>query len=130
MSFSRSLATKCVSLNIEPCIATITLIDLNLIELNYYPFMISLDKCNGSCNVVNDLSKKICVPSETKDVNIKVYNMITRINKAIAMAKHIPYDCEGKFDSTTCNSNQKWNTVMINVKVSVKSIVHAKRIIL
>ena len=25
----------------------LTLIDLNPAELNYYPFMISLDKCNG-----------------------------------------------------------------------------------
>ena len=31
---------------------------LNLVELNYYPFIISLDKCNGSCNAADDLSKK------------------------------------------------------------------------
>ena len=47
-------------------------IDLNPVELDYYPFMISLDKCNGSCNAVDDLSTKICVLSETKDVNVKV----------------------------------------------------------
>ena len=29
-------------------------IDLNLVELDYYLFMISLDKCNGSCNAVDD----------------------------------------------------------------------------
>ena len=43
-----------------------TFIDLNLLELNYYPFQISLDRFNGSCTVVDDLSTKICVPSETK----------------------------------------------------------------
>ena len=32
--------------------------------------MISLDNCNESCNVAEDLSKTICVPSETKDVNV------------------------------------------------------------
>ena len=37
-----------------------TLINLNPIEHNYYPFMVSLDKCNGSCNAVDDLSTKIC----------------------------------------------------------------------
>ena len=51
-----------------------TLIDLNPVELKYYPFMISLDKCNGSCNV---LSPKICVLKETKGINVKVFNMIT-----------------------------------------------------
>ena len=30
-------------------------LDLNFIELNHYPFMISLDTCNGSCNAVDDL---------------------------------------------------------------------------
>ena len=35
------------------------LFDLNLVELNYYPFMISLDKCNGSCNGVDNLLQLI-----------------------------------------------------------------------
>ena len=73
LSLSRSLATKCVSLNKEPCMIRPTLIDLNPIELIYYPFMISLDKCNGSCNVADGLSTKICVPSETNDVNAISY---------------------------------------------------------
>ena len=38
-----------------------TLTDLNLVELNYYPFLITLDKYNGSCNAVDDLSMKIRV---------------------------------------------------------------------
>ena len=58
LSFSSPLATKCVSLNDEPCVLRPTLIDLSPVEIKYYPFMISSDKCNGSCNV---LSPKICV---------------------------------------------------------------------
>ena len=49
--------------NDEPCIFRPTLTDLNPVELKYCPFMISLDKCSGSCNV---LSPKICVPKEKK----------------------------------------------------------------
>ena len=41
-----------------------TLTDMNPVELKYYPFVISIDKCTGSCNA---LSPKICVPKETKD---------------------------------------------------------------
>ena len=47
----------------------LTLIDLNPVELEYYLFMISLDKCSGGCNV---LSPKICVPKKTKDINVEV----------------------------------------------------------
>ena len=36
LSFSGSLATKCVSLNNEPCTIRSTIIDLNPVELNYH----------------------------------------------------------------------------------------------
>ena len=67
--------------------------------------MISLNKYTGSCNI---LSTKICVPKETKDINVKAFNMITNKDEAKAMTEHISYDCKCKFCSTTCNSKQKW----------------------
>ena len=70
--------------------------------------MFSRDICNGSYNIVDDLSTKICVSSETKDVNVKVFNSIIRIYGAKTLIKHISCDCKCKFDSTTCNSNHKW----------------------
>ena len=109
LSFSRSLASKCVSLNNEPCMVSHLCTDINPVELKYYPSMISLNKCIGSCNSVDDLSTKICVPSKTKDVNVQVFNMITNRNEAETMVKYIPCDWICKFNSTTCNSDQKWN---------------------
>ena len=35
--------------------------------------------------------------------------MITNKNEAKAMTEHISCDCKCKFNSTTCNSNEKWN---------------------
>ena len=55
LSFSESLATKCVSLDNEPCMTKPTLVDLNHIELDYYSFIMNLDKCNGSCHVADNL---------------------------------------------------------------------------
>ena len=46
LRFSRYFATTCVSLNNEACMIRPFLIDLNPVELKYYPFMISLDKCS------------------------------------------------------------------------------------
>ena len=62
LSFNESLVTKCMFLNDEPCMVRPTLIDLNPVELQYYPFTINLNKCAGRCNV---LSPKICAPKET-----------------------------------------------------------------
>ena len=71
--------------------------------------MISLDKLNGSCNSADDLSTKIYVPGRTKDLNVKVFNVITNKNEAIAMLKHVSCDFKCKFNSATCNSNQRLN---------------------
>ena len=89
LSFSESLAMKCLFLNDEP-----------YIFIKCYPFMISLNKCTRSCNV---LSPKIFVPKETKDINVKAFNMIKNKNEAKAMTEHISCDCKCKFNSTTCN---------------------------
>ena len=35
--------------------------------------------------------------------------MITRINEAKTVIKHILCDCKCKFDSANCNSSQTWN---------------------
>ena len=51
--FSEYLAKKCLFLNDEPCMVRPTLIDLNPVELRYYPFMISLNKCTGGCSVLS-----------------------------------------------------------------------------
>ena len=66
LSFSSSLArdrTKCLFLNDKPCMVRPNIIDMNPNELKYYSFMISLNKCTGSCNV---FSPKICVPKKQK----------------------------------------------------------------
>ena len=88
MNFSESLATKCLFLNDETCIVRPTLIDLNPAELKHYPFIISLDKCTRSCNV---LYSKICGPKETKGINVETFKMITNKNEARTKhkAKHI-----------------------------------------
>ena len=70
MTFSKSLTTKCRSLNNEPCMTRPILINLNPVELTYYLFIVSLDKCNGSCNTTDYLSTKIFVPSETNGTNV------------------------------------------------------------
>ena len=60
--------TKCVSVSNQKCEIHPTLINLHpneySQELNYYPFAVKLDKCVGSCNTLNVLSNKVCVPKK------------------------------------------------------------------
>ena len=54
--------------------------------------------------------------------------MITNANEVKAMTKHISCDCKCKFNSTICNSSQKWNNIK-HVNVNVNIIGSAKKII-
>lgn len=54
LNLGGSLARKRTSLNNQPCIARTTLIDENPDELPYHPFVISVNKCGGSCDTIDD----------------------------------------------------------------------------
>ena len=38
--------------------------------------LLKLYKSVGSCNALNDLSNKVCVPNKTEDLNLSFFNMI------------------------------------------------------
>ena len=100
--------TKCVSLSNQKCEIQPTFINLHpneySQEFHYYPFTVKLDKCVGSCNTLNDLSNKVCVPNKTEDLNLSVFNMITGINESKTLTKHISCECKCIFDK------RKWNS--------------------
>ena len=58
--------TKCLSLSNRKYMIQSTLINLHPNEYNqeshYYPFVDKLDRSVGSCNTLNDLSNKVCIP--------------------------------------------------------------------
>ena len=70
--------------------------------------------------------QKYVFRKKTKYMNVKVFNMTKGKNETKTMEKHISCDCKVKLNSTTYNSNQKWN--MKNVNVNAKIIVLAKRL--
>ena len=104
-----------------------TLIDLNTIELRYYPFMISLDKCSGSCNV---LSPKICVQMKPKNINDKAFNTIAKKKKKMKLKQwqNIFYVILNA-NPLVQHVNQIRNGIMKHVNVNVKIIVNAQKIV-
>ena len=111
---SASNHTKSVSLSNPKCKTqpiTFTILNSNEYrqELHYYPFAVTLEKCDGSSDTLNELSNKLCVPYKIEDLNLIVLNMITGINESRTLTKHISCECKCKFYGRKCNSNQKWN---------------------
>ena len=78
-----------MSSNNKKCLTRPTRSDLIPIELHYYSFMFSVDKCNGSCNAVDDLCKTIRVLSLTKGTNVNLFNKKTRINEVKTLVRYI-----------------------------------------
>ena len=103
---------KCLLLSNQKCEIKHTFINLHrheyCQEFQYYPFAVKLDRCVRSCNTLNDLPKKVCVPNKTEDLNLSMFNMITGINKSKTLIEHISCECNCKFDRKY-NSNHWWN---------------------
>ena len=96
-------AIKCVSMNNKQRIVRPMLICLNIDELHYYTFIISINRGDGSCNILKELFGRICLRSKVEDMSQK------GINESKAVAKHISCDCSFEFDGRECNSRQKCN---------------------
>ena len=72
---------KCVSMNNQECKIRPKIINVNSNEPLFYPYSILISKCSGSCNSINDPYSKLCVAHFVKNVNIKVFNLMSRSNK-------------------------------------------------
>ena len=57
------------------------IINVNSNEPMFYPFSIKTSKRSGSCNNINNPYAKICVPDVIKDLNVKVFNLMSRTNE-------------------------------------------------
>ena len=58
--------------------------------------MVILDRCNGSFNILDDLSIRICAPNKTEDLNLNLFNIITIIYELKTLTKHISCNCKCK----------------------------------
>ena len=70
---------QCVSMSNEECKAR-PKIDPNRNEPVFYPYNIKVNKCGGSCSNINDPYVKLCIPYIIKNINVKVFNLMSRIN--------------------------------------------------
>ena len=87
-------------MNNQECKARPKLIDINNHEPVFYPYSIKVNKCSGSCSNINDLYAKLCVPDVIKSINVKVFNLMLRINETRQIIWH---------ETCKCDSRQIWN---------------------
>ena len=75
----------------------------------FFPFSIEASKCSGSCNNINYPYAKICVPGVVKNLNVKKFNLMSRINERRYIEWHETFKCKCKFGENVCNVRQRCN---------------------
>ena len=78
---------RCVSMNNQECRARTKITNINNNEPVFYPFSIKVNKCSESCNNINNPYVKLCVPDAAKNINVKVFNLVSWSNQT----KHIEW---------------------------------------
>ena len=67
-------------MNNQECKVRPEIVHVNSDEPVFFPFSIKRSKCTGSCNNINDLYAKLCVPDVVKNMDLKVFNLMSRTN--------------------------------------------------
>ena len=75
----------------------------------FYSFSIKASKCSGSCDNINDPYAKMCVPHVIKNLNVKVFILMSGTNETIHMEWCETYKCKCRLDVSVCNNRQRWN---------------------
>ena len=80
-SFTSVNSLSYISMNNQACKESSQIVNVNSNNPIFYPFCIKISKCSGNCNNVNDPYSKIWVPDLVKNLNIKVFNLMSRTNE-------------------------------------------------
>ena len=65
----------------QKCKMRSQIINVNSNEPVFLPFSIKTSKCDCSCNNINDPYAKMCVTHVVKNLNVKVFNLMSRTNE-------------------------------------------------
>ena len=80
-SFTNVNSLSCISMSNQACKARLEIINVNSNNPVFYPFSIKTSKCSGNCNNITDPYAKTCDPDIVKDLNVKVFNLMSRTNE-------------------------------------------------
>ena len=83
--------------------------NVNSNEPSFYPDSIKVNKCRGSCNNIYDPHAKFCVPDVVKNINVKVFSLMSGSKETRHTKWHETCKCKCRLDASVCNNKQHWN---------------------
>ena len=109
LSLVGTTSLSCISMNNQACKVRPEIVNVNSNEPVFYPFSIKTSKCSGSCKNINDPYPKICVPNAIKDLNVKVFNIMSRTKETRHIKWHETCKCKCRLDVSVCKNKKRWN---------------------
>ena len=106
---SSANSLKCVSIRNQECKPTAEVIDINSNEPIFYPYSVLVNKCKGNCNSINDPYANLCIPDTLNNMNVEVFNLMSRTNETRHIEWHKTCKCKCRLDASVCNNKQRWN---------------------
>ena len=100
---------KCISMTSQEWEIILEIVNVNSDKPVFYPLSIKTSKCSGSCNNINDSYAKMYVPDVVKNLNVKVFNLMSRTNETRHIAWHETCKCKSRLDVDVFNNKQRWN---------------------
>ena len=101
---------ECISMTNQECKARPEIVNVNSDEpVCFFPFSIKTSKCSGSCNNINDPYAKLCITDVVKNINLKVFNLMSRANETRHVKWHKTCKCKCRLDASVFNNKQRWN---------------------
>ncbi len=93
----------------EKCMPRPSLVTIESNEDVYFPTIISLSRCYGSCSTKKLMSKKKCRIEKHDIVYVNVWNKLTQENKIIKVENHTACMCKCFYNHSVCSSTQRWS---------------------
>ena len=71
----------CSPMSNQECKARPEIVNVNSNNPIFYLFSVKTSKCSGNCNNINESYARICVLDTVKNLNVKVFNLMSRTNE-------------------------------------------------
>ena len=111
-SIIKTRSLECVSVINRKCMPRPKILDVNegVGEALFYPYNVLVNKCSGSCDTFDNSMARLCVPNIIKIINMKIYNLLMRLNENRNVLWHESCKCVCKLNSSVSNNKQIWNS--------------------
>ena len=96
-------------MNNQECTVRPKIVDVSSNNPIFYLCSVKVKRCCGNCNSINDPYAKICVPDIVKNLNVKVFHLLSRTNETRSTKSQETCKCICRLNKIICNDKQRWN---------------------